>query len=69
MRTLSVYAEHRYEVAIGVNALDKIKEIAKLHNKVLLMAPNSSISSRSRLGEIFIYLALQMERLKKVYLH
>jgi 3-dehydroquinate synthase len=44
MRTLSVNAEHRYEVEIGVNALDKITEIAKLHNKVLLIAPNSLIN-------------------------
>lgn len=54
MKLLKVKAEHDYQVQIGVNAFEKIKEISTAHNKVLLVAPNSlitkfKIKSRSNL--------------------
>lgn len=41
MKIVSVKAEHTYQVHIGVSASNKLNEIAKSHNKVLLVAPNS----------------------------
>jgi len=44
MKLIKVKAEHNYQVQIGINATEKIKEISALHNKVLLIAPRSLIS-------------------------
>ena len=44
MKIVKVKAEREYQVQIGINAVEKIKEISDSHNKVLLVAPNSLIS-------------------------
>ena len=43
MRSLSVKSDHNYQVLVGVNGLESIKEICNDHNKVLLIAPTSII--------------------------
>jgi 3-dehydroquinate synthase len=43
MRSLSVKSDRNYQVVVGVNGLESIKEICKDHNKVLLVAPSSLI--------------------------
>jgi len=44
MKIVKVKAEREYQVQIGINAVEKIKEISDSHNKVLLLAPNTLIS-------------------------
>ena len=44
MKLIKVKSEHDYQVQIGINASEKIKEISASHNKVLLIAPKSLIS-------------------------
>lgn len=44
MKIIKVKAEREYQVQIGINAVEKIKEISDSHNKVLLVAPNTLIS-------------------------
>jgi 3-dehydroquinate synthase len=43
MRSINVKAERNYQVVVGVNGLESIKEICKDHSKVLLIAPSSLI--------------------------
>ena len=43
MRSVNVKAERNYQVLVGVNGLDSIKEICSDHSKVLLIAPTSLI--------------------------
>ena len=43
MRSLSVKSDRNYQVVVGVNGLESVKEICKEHNKVLLIAPSSLI--------------------------
>ena len=43
MRSLTVKSDRNYQVVVGVNGLEAIKEICKDHNKVLLIAPSSLI--------------------------
>jgi 3-dehydroquinate synthase len=43
MRSLTVKSDRNYQVVVGVNGLEAIKEICKGHNKVLLIAPSSLI--------------------------
>lgn len=44
MKLIKVKSEHDYQVQIGINASEKIREISASHNKVLLIAPKSLIS-------------------------
>ena len=41
MKTITVKAEHHYPVQVGVNSLHELDRIAKLHNKILVVAPKS----------------------------
>jgi 3-dehydroquinate synthase len=41
MKTITVKAEHNYPVQVGVNSLHELDRIAKLHNKILVVAPKS----------------------------
>ena len=41
MKTITVKAEHNYPVQVGVNSLDELDRIAKLHNKILVVVPKS----------------------------
>ena len=43
MRSLSVKSDRNYQVIVGVNGLESIKELCKDHSKVLLIAPSSLI--------------------------
>ena len=43
MRSLNVKSDRDYQVLVGVNGLDSIKEICNDHSKVLLIAPTSLI--------------------------
>ena len=43
MRSLNVKSDRNYQVLVGVNGLDSIKEICSDHSKVLLIAPTSLI--------------------------
>jgi 3-dehydroquinate synthase len=43
MRSLSVKSDRNYQVVVGVNGLESIKEICKEYNRVLLIAPSSLI--------------------------
>ena len=41
MKTITVKAEHNYPVQVGVNSLQELDRIAKLHNKILVVVPKS----------------------------
>ncbi len=41
MKTITVKAEHNYPVQVGVNSLQEVDRIAKLHNKILVVVPKS----------------------------
>ena len=41
MKTITVKAEHNYPVQVGVNSLQELDRITKLHNKTLVVVPKS----------------------------
>ena len=43
MRSINVKSDRNYQIVVGANGLESIKEICKEHSKVLLIAPSSLI--------------------------
>lgn len=44
MKSIAISAEHNYDIKIGINFSEEIKEITRNHGKVLLIAPKTLVS-------------------------